>query len=263
MKNTKQRLQEIRENSYELNFNDVFNESFENYKKIALAGGLSFLILGVVIIAFCLFLYIFAFGFSTFSEGIASLNITNLHGIGVIIYFLSVVILSAIITPFYAGIIKMASDADQNKTVTVGTSFDYYRNVFFMDLFFASLVIASASIGLNFLLGLIGLNFMGIILSYTIAFFTFLTPLFIIFGNLKAIDAIKASFITITKQFPVLLGLIIIGVLMVCLGIFAFCLGIFFTIPFIYSLYFIIYKKAIGIDEYSEIDEIGLFEDKS
>ena len=55
MISTKQRLQEIRENGYELNFNDVFNESFENYKKIAMVGGLTFIILGVCLVALCLF----------------------------------------------------------------------------------------------------------------------------------------------------------------------------------------------------------------
>ncbi len=261
MNNAKQRLQEIRNNGYELNFNDVFNESFENYKKIAMAGGLTFIILGVCLVALCLFLYMFAFGFSSLSEGIAGVNISNFHGVGVMLYFVSIVIMSSIITPLYAGIIKMAYNADQNKTVSVGTSFEYYKNGFFLDLFLASIIIASVSTGLNYLLGLLNMGFIGIILSYTIAFFTFLTPLFIIFGNLKPMKAIEASFITITKQFPVLLGLIIIGILMVCLGFFAFCIGIFFTIPFIYSLYYVIYKKAIGIEEHSEIDEIGLFDD--
>jgi hypothetical protein len=261
MNSTKQRLNEIGENEFELNFNDVFNESFENYKKIAMSGGLTFIILGFCLISLCLFLYMFAFGFSTISEGIAGLNLSNFQGTGVVIYLVSVVIISALLTPIYAGIIKMAHNADQNKTVSVGTSFEYYRNGFFMDLFLASLVISSVSVGFNYLLGLLGLNFIGIILSYTIAFFTFLTPLFIIFGNLKPLEAINASFITITKQFPVLLGLVIIGILMVCLGLFVFCIGIFFTIPFIYSLYYVIYKKAIGIKELSEIDEIGLFED--
>jgi hypothetical protein len=260
MKNTKQRLREIKENGYELNFNDVFNESFENYKKIAMSGGLTFLILGVCLILLCLFLYIFAFGFASISKGISGLNLSNFQGTGIVIYFISVVIITALLTPIYAGVIKMAYNADQNKTVSVGTSFEYYRNGYFMDLFLSSVIIASASTGFNYLFEFLNMGFVGIILSYTIAFFTFLTPLFIIFGNLKAIEAIEASLITITKQLPVLLGLIIIGILMVCLGFFAFCIGIFFTIPFIYSLYFVIYKKIFEIDEHSEIDEIGLFE---
>ncbi len=261
MKNSKQKLQEIRDNSIELNFNDTFNESFENYKKIALSGGLTFMILSVCLASLCLFLYMFAFGFSSISDSIVGLSLSNLDGTGSVIYFITVVIVTALITPIYAGIIKMASNADQNKEVSVGTSFEYYRNSYFMDLFLSSLIITSCSVVFTFLFNTLGMNFVGIILSYSISFFTFLTPLFIIFGNLKAKEAIQASFITTTKYFPVTLGLIIVGILMVCLGFFAFCLGIFFTFPFIYSLYFTIYKKVIGINENSEIDEIGLFED--
>ena len=82
--------------------------------------------------------------------------------------------------------------------------------------------------------------------------FTFLVIPLIIFGNLKVAEAIKGSIIIVSKQFFILLGLIIVAVIMAILGLIGFCIGIFFTIPFIYSMYYTIYKDSIGFDEEAE-----------
>ena len=44
LKSTKKRIEEIKNNGYELDFSDVFNHAFENYKKIALYAGLMLLV---------------------------------------------------------------------------------------------------------------------------------------------------------------------------------------------------------------------------
>ena len=54
MESTKKRIEEIKNNGYELDFSDVFNHAFENYKKIALYAGLAlfvFLVLMGIIVA--------------------------------------------------------------------------------------------------------------------------------------------------------------------------------------------------------------------
>jgi hypothetical protein len=81
----------------------------------------------------------------------------------------------------------------------------------------------------------------------------------IIFGNLQAIEAIKGSMIVVSKQFFILMGLLIVSLLFTMLGIFGFCIGIFFTMPFIYSMYYSIYNEIIGdndTEEKSEIDTL-------
>jgi len=98
-----------------------------------------------------------------------------------------------------------------------------------------------------------GIRFLGVILTYTISFFTFLVIPLIIFGNLKVAEAIKGSFIIVSKQFFILLGLLIVAVIMAMLGLIGFCIGIFFTIPFIYSMYYAIYKDNIGFDDEVEV----------
>ena len=78
----------------------------------------------------------------------------------------------------------------------------------------------------------------------------------IVFGNLNATEAIKSSVIIVSKQPLVLLGLLIVAVIAGIIGIFGLCIGIFFTLPFMYSMNYVIYKTIIGIDSVNEIVEI-------
>jgi uncharacterized membrane protein len=58
----------------------------------------------------------------------------------------------------------------------------------------------------------------------------------------------------------VLLGLLIVAVIAGIVGIFGLCIGIFFTMPFMYSMNYVIYKTIVGIDEPSQIEEIKINE---
>jgi uncharacterized membrane protein len=83
-----------------------------------------------------------------------------------------------------------------------------------------------------------------------------LTIPLIIFGKLSSIDAIKSSIIIVSKQPLILLGLIIVSLIAAIIGIFGFCIGMLFTMPFVYSMNYTIYKNIIGIDSANEIEEI-------
>jgi uncharacterized membrane protein len=77
---------------------------------------------------------------------------------------------------------------------------------------------------------------------------TFMVIPLIIFGNLKAMEAIEGSMIIVSKQFFILFALMIVSALFMMLGIFGFCIGIFFTFPFLHSMQFCIYNEIIGAD---------------
>ena len=143
----------------------------------------------------------------------------------------------------------MAHCADSGTDFSLGTVFDYYSSPYFKQLFIATGLIALISTGITSLFESFGIRFLGVILTYTISFFTFLVIPLIIFGNLKVAEAIKGSIIIVSKQFFILLGLLIVAVIMAILGLIGFCIGIFFTIPFIYSMYYTIYKDSIGFDD--------------
>ena len=249
MPTTSEKITAIKENGYDIDFSRVFENAFENYKKIALISGIAILLFTLFILFVVLGLIAIFFGFSAITDEIGSINPENFSGITILIYVLIVGLVAGLASPFTAGIFKMAHCADSGTEFSLGTVFDYYSSPYFNQLFIATSLIALISTGMTSLLESFDIRFLGVILTYTISFFTFLVIPLIIFGNLKVAEAIKGSFIIVSKQFFILLGLLIVAVIMAMLGLIGFCIGIFFTIPFIYSMYYAIYKDSIGFDD--------------
>ncbi|WP_268224126.1 DUF2189 domain-containing protein [Sinomicrobium oceani] len=247
---THEKLNEVIRNGYTLEFSPVFEKAFENYKKIALPAGAAFLIVSIVIAVFGMTIGSVFYGMNNFSESLLQVNVASSF-ISILIQVVSVVVIGVIFAPVTAGIIKMAHLADNGKDFSMATAFDYYKSPYLKELLIAA-----------FLLGLAGailslIPIIGTIATYVISFFTFLTIPLIIFADLKAADAIRASVQLVAKQPLVLLGLLIVSVLAVCIGLIAFCIGILFTIPFIYSMYYMIYNTILPTKEEHEIEQIG------
>ena len=256
---TEKRIEEIKREGYDLDFTTVFGNAFENYKKIALMVGLFSLLLGLA------FLVLFAVGFvliygmkdASFFENMNAeqMQPENFSTPFLIIYLVSVIFLTALFSPITAGFIKMARDGAKGQDVSFGTAFEYYSKPFFKEIFIAIVILTFFTTTFSFLLTLVGIQFLGGIISLIISFFTFLAIPFIIFGNLKAIEAIQASVVVVSKQILILLGLAIVGILFSFMGMIACCIGIIFTMPIIYSLYYCIYDEVIGVYENEIIEE--------
>lgn len=262
MKSTKVRIEEITSNGYQLDFGTVFEHALENYKKIALYGGLMLLVFMIILSAIGFGAFISIYGITELTKFISpqNLNLQNSSSTFLIGYTLGIALISSLINPFYAGFLKMADCGEKGEEFNVSTIFEYYRAPYFKEIFISTLLISLISVCISTLLQIGNLNFIGAIISYSISFFTFLTTPLIIFGNLQAVDAIKSSFAIVKKQPLVLLGLLIVAIIFSILGIFGLCIGIFFSLPFIFSMEYSIYSAIVGIDSKSEIEEIGTTE---
>lgn len=249
MPTTAEKIAAIKENGYDLDFSRVFENAFENYKKIALISGIAILLFSILIFGIIIGVAGIFWGFSSITENFSHLDPKSLSGVTILFYILGIGVFSGLVSPFTAGVFKIAHYADTAKDFSFGTLFEYYSSSHFKQLFIATTIIAIVSAGINTLLESNGIRFAGAFFSYCISFFTFLVVPLIIFGNLKALDAIKGSSLLVAKQFFVNLGLVIVAVILACLGLIGFCIGIFFTIPFIYSTYYSIYKDTIGFED--------------
>lgn len=252
------RIEEIRRQGYYVDFGDVFNQSFANFKKIALNAGLVFILLVLMLGIFMFGLGIVGVGLSSFANGIADLNLSDFSTVGLVIYFVAVVLISGLAAPINAGIINMAYLAAHNRDFSVGTAFGYYQTKYFKELFVVAVLSTLLNLVVGFALETAGYAFIGQIFNYLVAFFLILSTPLIIFGDVKAIESIKLSVMIVSKQFFILLGLVIVSVICCCLGIFALCIGIFFTIPFVHAMIYSIYDNIIGTDGGDELDEIGM-----
>lgn len=255
----KDRIEEIRTKGYELDFGAVFEHAIENYKKIALYAGLMLLVFTFLFIILLLGIAFSVFGVDTVTEALKPENLEpeNLSEEFLVIYLGSSLLISCLLSPFQAGFLKMADCGEKGEEFHVSTIFEYYKSPYFVNIFASTFIITLISTGLSTLLEMAGIKSIGLIISLTISFVTFLTVPLIVFGKLNAVEAIKSSVLIVSKQPLVLLGLLIVAIIGAVIGLFAFCVGMFFTFPFMYSMNYIIYNTIIGIDCSSGIDEIA------
>ena len=268
MKSTLQRLEEIKRNGYRLDLGETINEIFANYKNIALLGG------AVILLVFIAAIVIFGgaaaliIGIGSFTQIITDYSEGIVTQTALITNLIFSTIGAGLFAPIVAGLIQMAHNSSINEDFDFGTAFMHFKSTHFKELFLSAALIALIGSGLSTVIEFGKLNnpegnffmvgsLIGGIISVAVQVFTLLTVPLIIFGNLNAIDAIKGSFVLVSKHFWLILLLTIIMGIFVGLGLIALCIGIFFTIPAMYSMQYIIYKSAMPIDETNELDEIG------
>jgi hypothetical protein len=256
MNQTLERLEDIKKNGYQLDFGNVFNHAFENYKKIALYAGLVlfvFLILFSIFIAGSLISFI---GFTAMTHELSpeNLKIENISQTNLFILGVISLVMTCLLSPMDAGFLKMADCADKDEEFHVSTIFSYYKFIYLKEIIASTFLISAISFFQRTLLAHFGLELLGSFISYFILFITYITIPLIIFGDLKAMDAIKNSIMIVFKQPIVLLGLIIVAFIGAMVGIMACCIGLFFTLPFFYSIKYAIYTAIVGIDSQSEIE---------
>jgi MFS family permease len=255
MKTTKEKIEEIKTNGYQIDFGNVFNHAFENYKKIALYAGLMIFVFAVLFGLLTGGIIIFTFGVSALNQKmLENLKVENFTGLHLVIYLISAIVLTCLLAPFFAGLIKMAHSAEKDDEFNVSTVFEYYKNPYFKELVISTLLISIFSSTLSEILNYSGIKIVGGLFSFVISFFTFLTVPLIIFGDLKAIDAIKSSIIIVSKQPLVLLGLVVVSSIAAMVGFIGCCVGVAFTIPFMYSMYYAIYSSIVGIDSVNDFE---------
>lgn len=255
---TEQQLQEIQENGYDLDFSTVFTHAIENYKKIAIYAGLILLVFTIIGVFIAAGVFVAIYGAAAVSENfIEEFAKIKLTGIALVASLALQVFIAALFTPLTAGFYKMTDCAEKNDTFNVSTMFYYYKARYFGPIFIAALLITSCSLVISTLLQQLGIEIAGILTNFIISFFTYFTIPLIIFGDLKPVEALKGSYVVITKQPIVILGLIVTGFLASMLGFIGCCIGLFFTIPFNYSLTYVLYHAIIRTNSIDPIDTIG------
>ncbi|PWA07580.1 hypothetical protein [Flavobacterium laiguense] len=253
----KERLHDIEKNGYQLDFGNVFNHAFENYKKIALYAGLVLFVFSVLFGLFAIGTLISFWGIDLITEKLNPENLKseNLSGSSFLIYSSAILVVSCLLAPFQAGFLKMADCGDKDEEFHISTLFSYYQLPYLKEIIVSTFLITSISFLQAITLSHLKLDLLGNFISNFISFLTILTIPLIIFGNLNAIEAIKYSIAIVLKKPFVLLGLIIVAIIGAMVGFIGCCIGVFFTLPFFYSMNYAIYSAIVGIDSQDKIEE--------
>ncbi|MFV8373168.1 hypothetical protein [Flavobacterium sp. LB2P74] len=250
IKTTQDRIEEIKKNSYTLDFGNVFNHAFENYKKIALYGGLMIFVIFVLLSILAFGVLIAIFGGLAVVDFLKPENLKpEEFSLNTLLIFSGIsVLISCLISPLTAALIKMAYCAERDEEFHISTMFEYYKAPYFKEIFIATFVISIISSIISTIINYMQIPVIGFVVTVFIELFTILMIPLIIFGKLKAIEALEASILIVSKQPLILLGLIVVGSIGTLVGLIGCCIGIVFTLPFLNSLYYAIYSEIIGFE---------------
>lgn len=251
----KRTLEDIKTNGYELDFSTVFNKSLDNYKKTALISGLGMLLLSILLALVVVVILVGIVGVSLLSKDSQNFMDVSQFELGqMAVYWLTITLFTSLFFPMNAGFIKLAQDAAKGVPLGFGTLFGFYIHKNTGKLITTGVFIGGLSNLLSTLLNYAGWSFLGVITSLFISFFTILVIPLIIFDNKSPLEAIEGSIQIVSKQLLIILGLTVVSGIFAALGIFGLCIGIFFTLPFVYSYYYILYAEILG--DPSEAEEI-------
>jgi len=240
-------MEEKNQSPKKIDIGYVIDESISNYKKMAITAGFAFFgLLFVLIVMALIGLSSFA-DMETLSKEMKNFNPDTFTTKQTFTYLIAVVIITTLISPFVAGFLKMAQQADNNEEVTFSSVFYYINNPKYLTIISVSIIVTTLSVGidsfLHFIIPLKIANILGPFFSYAISAFTFVSIPLVLFKNLTAIQAITKSIQFVSKNLVAVVALAIIAGIGSLVGLIAFCIGIFFTIPFVYAVQYSIFKQ--------------------
>ena len=249
MQTTNQKIEQLKTNGYELQFENVFNKAFENYKKIAVYAGLAILVFGFLMVM------VAGIGIVGFI-GVENINPNSMKHLEAKMLqpeyignqFIVALIFSSLFSPISAGFLKMAEAGAKDTEFKMRHFFSFYNWSFFKELVIATFVITFLSTGISSVLTYYKVPFVGNLLSFIIGIYTTLAIPLIIFGKQKALEAIQASISISSKQFFTIFLLLLVAFFGSLVGLIGFCIGVLFTIPFNISMQYAIYDAIIGIE---------------
>ncbi|MFT3796752.1 hypothetical protein [Flavobacterium sp.] len=258
MKTVQNRIEEIRRNGYPSDFGVIFNHTFETYKKVAAMAGLSLLIFSFLLCIVFLTVILTSVDWQNQMGNrrqFEQIDITQFSTVGLIGYMTVMILFTALTVPLIAGIIKMCYNAEKNEEISIANAFSYFSGNHFVNLFIAGFVLGTfntlVSVGFEFL----HLGWVGGLIGGIVGVLTILAVPLVIFGNLRPIEAITASITVVSRQFFVILLLLIVCYIIAFCGLLACCVGFFFTLPLVYVLQYSLYVHSVGFEENNDIED--------
>lgn len=255
--NTINNLLEKIERAKELDFGTIFSESIELFKKTWLQGFLLQLFTVIVMMPLIIVLYIPMIGMIIAQQesGYADPNAFDAFFAGMsVLYIIFVIVgifvLGAISVALNAGFFRIMKKLDYNEQVSTSDFFFFLKGKYLSKTFMLMLV--------SILIAIPAALLCYIPLIYAIVPLSYFALIFAFNPELGVGDVVKASFKLGHKKWLISFGLIIVAsILAQVVGMILCFIGVLFTATFVYHPTYLIYKKVIGFEETSAIEEIG------
>lgn len=241
----------------ELDFGTIFSESIELFKKTWLQGFLLQLFTLLVMLPLIIVLYVPLIGVmiaqqeSGYSDNEAFSNFfAGMSILYVLFVIVGIFVLGAISVALNAAFYRIMKKLDYDEQVTTSDFFYFVKGKYLSKTFMIMLV--------SILIAIPAALLCYIPLIYAIVPLSFFALIFAFNLELSVGEIVKASFKLGNKKWLISFGLIFVSSLLAQIVGFLLCgIGVLFTAPFVYHPIYLIYKKVIGFDETSAIEEIG------
>ncbi|MDR2223523.1 MAG: hypothetical protein LBE34_12450 [Flavobacteriaceae bacterium] len=246
------KLNDIRENGYSLSPFQVMGEAFQYYGKTF------FLVLTTLLLAIIGLIFLGSIGLSQIIEIDPNstqqeiqekvLELTQLISEPPYFYYYlaSFTFLSALSGILIAGYYKLNAEASLNQTPSILSAFKYFFSVKGLYVFISQLLISIVFLCITIPLKMANLEMVSMAINWLANTLTIFTIPLIIFGNQKPLTAIKNSIMVVNKQpIPIVLT-VILNYFFLVSGLLFFVIGVLFVLPYLFSVYFTLYKQVIG-----------------
>ncbi len=162
-------------------------------------------------------------------------------------YYLGITILvNALTSILVAGYYKINAEAALNKTPRFLSIFKYFFSVKGIYIFSIQILINLVGVLISTLLKELNFEMVSVIITWLINILTVFTTPLIIFGKMSPFVALKTSVNVVNKQpIPIMLTLIL-NYFLASSGLFFLVVGVLLTVPYLFSVYFTLYKQVIG-----------------
>ncbi|MCC9043138.1 hypothetical protein LNQ81_10680 [Myroides sp. M-43] len=252
MTNLKDILNNIKQNSYALAPFQVMAEAFLYYKKTF------FLVITSLLLSFFAFTFIGSLilgQFITFDENpeilqeqVKELTLKIMEVPYFYYYLVFFAIFSALGSVLIAGFYKVNAEVSLGKVPSFLNSFKYFFSIKGLYVFIAHLLIAIVFMGITIPLKMMNLEMVSMAINWIVSTLTIFTIPLIIFGHLNPITALKNSIMVVNKQpIPIILT-IILNYFFLISGLLFFVVGMLFVLPYLFAVYFVLYKQVIGFN---------------
>lgn len=240
------RIKNLIENGYTIDGLNIYNETFQTYKKMVLpAGMIIFLIMIILTGIYTTVLFTYFNNPKEITDLLESFSVLNLSPANLLIYILVSAGINALFSIVSAGFLKMARDVFHDHLPKFGTVFKYFTKVEGIKIFIFTFIFHIVYSLISIFLELYGLSLAGLFVFILMHLLTILVIPFILFDKLSIIEALRSSVMLVNQHPFKIMSYLIFMASLSLFGFLIFFIGIIFTIPLFFCFNYCLYNQII------------------
>lgn len=246
-----QNLERLKREKIHIEFEQVLDFAWQSWKKITLKAALVFLLVAFIFLPLLAVYLPFLYGM-TFEEmiSVAQSNPAFFEGIqGSADFTLKSALIgigaNLLFAPINVGIMRMAYNYWKGQEIKINDAFYYFRMPYLGKIIAFVLLTALISALFSVLAVYVhsSFNILGGVISFLVSIFFFFALPLMCFGDAGFIESLRISFSIVSKKVWLVLGILIVSIVFMLAGFLACCIGFLFSLSFIHTAQFALYKE--------------------